>query len=43
MNLVFQIYDFDGDQLISKADITTIISCMPIVQNANLISEGRFT
>jgi Ca2+-binding EF-hand superfamily protein len=44
MKFVFDIYDFDNDQYITKTDITTIISCMPVVRTANSIErEGKFT
>lgn len=33
MKFVFEIYDFDCDKQISRNDISTIISCMPVVQN----------
>jgi hypothetical protein len=36
-------YDFDEDGLISKTDITTIISCMPVAQNNRIRSEGKYT
>ena len=44
MKFVFDIYDFDNDQYITKTDITTIITCMPVVR-ANQVQnrEGKFT
>ncbi len=36
-------YDFDEDSLISKTDITTIISCMPVAQKNRIRSEGKYT
>lgn len=43
VQLVFDIYDFDGDGYINKKDITTIISCMPVIKRADIHSEGKFT
>ena len=44
MKFVFDMYDFDNDQHITKTDITTIISCMPVVRaSANVEREGKFT
>ena len=44
MKFVFDIYDFDSDNYISKTDITTIITCMPVVRTtSNLEREGKFT
>jgi Ca2+-binding EF-hand superfamily protein len=51
INLVFEIYDFDGDGLISKKDILTMLTSMPTVRlstNANgtdnpLVKEGKYT
>ena len=45
--LVFEIYDFDGDGFITKNDISTIISSLPVINfnNANKAQniEGKFT
>ena len=44
MKFVFDIYDFDNDQQITKTDITTIITCMPVVRTSKRIDrEGKFT
>ncbi len=43
LNFVFRMYDFDEDSLISKTDITTIISCMPVAQKNRIRSEGKYT
>jgi len=44
MKFVFDMYDFDNDQHITKTDITTIISCMPVVRSSAVIErEGKFT
>ena len=43
LKFVFRMYDFDEDGLISKTDITTIISCMPVAQNNRIRSEGKYT
>jgi len=44
MKFVFDIYDFDNDGQISKTDITTIITCMPVVRTSKRIDrEGKFT
>ena len=32
MKFVFEIYDFDQDNLISKTDIQTILSYMPVMK-----------
>ena len=40
---MFDIYDFDGDHFITKTDITTLISCMPIVKRTDIQAEGKFT
>lgn len=40
---VFEIYDFDGDGLISKDDIGTIISYMPLTRSSYNPGEGKFT
>ena len=41
--LVFEIYDFDGDGLVSKEDITTILSYMPLTRAQYNPGEGKFT
>ncbi len=43
LKLVFNMYDFDDDGLISKVDITTLISCMPMSTHNNIRGEGRYT
>ena len=43
MKLVFDIYDFDGDGLISKEDISAILSYMPVTKRDPIASEGKFT
>lgn len=44
MKFVFDIYDFDNDHRITKTDITTIITCMPVVRTSALVDkEGKFT
>ena len=44
MKFVFDIYDFDNDQHITKTDITTIISCMPVIKSDGSVErEGKFT
>ena len=44
MKFVFDIYDFDKDQMITKTDITTIITCMPVVRTTQAADrEGKFT
>ena len=40
---VFEIYDFDSDGLVSKEDISTILSYMPVTKNTPVESEGKFT
>jgi Ca2+-binding EF-hand superfamily protein len=40
---VFEIYDFDGDGLVSKDDISTILSYMPVTKNIPVLGEGKFT
>lgn len=43
IKMVFEIYDFDNDNLITQSDIVTIISCMPINVSNNVRSEGKYT
>lgn len=44
MKFVFDIYDFDKDSMITKTDITTIITCMPVVRTSQIVNrEGKFT
>jgi Ca2+-binding EF-hand superfamily protein len=43
VKLIFNVYDFDQDGLISEQDIITIISCMPVNQKANIRHEGKYT
>lgn len=33
VEMIFQIYDFDGDGYITKNDISTIMSSMPVITN----------
>jgi Ca2+-binding EF-hand superfamily protein len=40
---VFEIYDFDGDGLVSKEDISTILSYMPVTKSTPVLGEGKFT
>jgi Ca2+-binding EF-hand superfamily protein len=40
---VFEIYDFDSDGYISKEDISTILSYMPITKTIHVQGEGKFT
>ena len=40
---MFEIYDFDGDGLISKEDISTILSYMPVTKNVPVTGEGKYT
>jgi Ca2+-binding EF-hand superfamily protein len=43
IKFVFEIYDFDGDGLITKSDVVTLINCMPVVKTTKLVGEGKFT
>ncbi len=44
MKFVFDIYDFDNDNMITKSDITTIITCMPVIgSRVKITREGKFT
>ena len=43
MKLIFKIYDFDNDGLVTQTDIITIISCMPVTHGANVRGEGKYT
>ena len=48
INFVFEIYDFDGDGMISKKDILTLLTSMPTVHKVAhgqtaLRSEGKYT
>ena len=43
IKLVFDIYDFDHDGYISKEDIATILSYMPVVNDNKMLTEGSFT
>ena len=40
---VFELYDFDGDGYVSKEDISTILSYMPVTNTVPVVNEGRFT
>jgi hypothetical protein len=44
-DFVFDIYDFDGDGFVSKGDIATILSSLPVINFEKNIeqSEGKFT
>ena len=42
VHTIFKLYDFDGDMLVNKADITTLISSLPI-NSSPVVSEGKFT
>ena len=43
--LIFEIYDFDGDGFITKNDISTILGSLPVINfsSVNRQSEGKFT
>ena len=43
LRLVFNIYDFNNDGFISKVDVTTLISCLPISIHNKIRSEGKYT
>jgi|TARA_B110000285_G_scaffold200990_1_gene235271 hypothetical protein len=48
IDLIFEIYDFDCDGFISKNDISTILSSLPVINSENngqggLGVEGKFT
>ena len=43
IQLVFEIYDFDKDGYITKTDICTLITCMPVVRRSKIQGEGKFT
>ena len=36
IKLVFEIYDFDKDSFITKTDICTLITCMPVVRRSKI-------
>ena len=38
-DLVFEIYDFDGDGLVTKNDISTILSSLPVVNFEGNVSS----
>jgi len=40
---VFEIYDFDADGYVSKEDISTILSYMPVTKTTQVDGEGMFT
>lgn len=40
---MFDIYDFDGDGLISREDISAILSYMPVTKQNPIVGEGKFT
>ena len=40
---MFEIYDFDKDGFITKTDIATFITCMPVVRRSKIQGEGKFT
>jgi len=44
-DFVFEIYDFDGDGFITKNDISTILSSLPVINFSNNTAntEGKFT
>ena len=43
IKLVFDIYDFDSDKRVTKNDILTIMSYIPIYNQGSVIaSEGKF-
>ena len=41
IQLVFEIYDFDKDGYITKTDICTLITCMPVVRRSKIQGEGK--
>jgi hypothetical protein len=43
IKMIFKIYDFDNDGLVSQTDIITLISCMPVTHSANVRGEGKYT
>ncbi len=40
---MFEIYDFNGDGLVSKEDISTILSYTPVTKSTPVLGEGKFT
>jgi Ca2+-binding EF-hand superfamily protein len=43
---IFEIYDFDGDGFITKNDVSTILSSLPVINFTNTEKhdiEGKFT
>lgn len=42
IRVVFDMYDFDSDGLISKDDILAILNYMPIALKDNVQGEGKF-
>lgn len=43
LNVFFKMYDFDKDKLISKNDVMTILSAIPLIQKVQAQAEGKFT
>ena len=44
IKFVFDIYDFDNDQYVTKSDIITVITCMPVICGSSAVDrEGKFT
>lgn len=43
IKIIFKIYDFDNDGLVTQTDIITIISCMPVTHSVNVRGEGKYT
>jgi hypothetical protein len=44
-DFVFEIYDFDGDGFITKEDVSTILSSLPVInfESTGISTEGKFT
>jgi len=44
-DLIFEIYDFDGDGFITKNDVSTILASLPVINFSSLSRqmEGKFT
>jgi len=39
---IFKLYDFNGDNLVSKGDIITLLSSLPL-NGDPVVGEGKFT
>ena len=42
IQMAFYIFDFDGDNHISKDDITIVLNCIPLIKRLEVPGEGRF-